>query len=303
MIVGLGLGLIGGGAMITLGPVFAKEALGGDSATFGALMTALGLRRGRGRGAAPGVPEPAAPRDGLRVRGHGHAACSSSSRRRSSSLGPAALAVGLRRGVSPGTSYVTGFTVLQETVSDELRGRTFATLYTVIRMCLLISLVISPLWADFWDWVTTVIIGGSRIVTLGGADYAFPGVRIALWGGGLITLCAGVVRPLVDAARAPPRAAEPARSDGTNADARRGSGLGDRMSTAWRGRRGRFVVLEGGDGSGKSTQVGALVARLHAAGRRRRRDVRAGRDPDRRGDPGRCCSTARPRSTRRPRRC
>ena len=74
---------------------------------------------------------------------------------------------------------------------DELRGRTFATLYTVIRLCLLISLVISPLWADFWDWVSTVIIGGSRIVTLGGADYSFPGVRIALWGGGLITLCAG----------------------------------------------------------------------------------------------------------------
>ena len=71
-----------------------------------------------------------------------------------SSLGPAALAVGLV-GAFAGTSYVTGFTVLQETVSDELRGRTFATLYTVIRMCLLISLVISPLWADFWDWVTT----------------------------------------------------------------------------------------------------------------------------------------------------
>ena len=31
-----------------------------------------------------------------------------------------------------GTAYVTGFTVLQETVDDELRGRTFATLYTVI---------------------------------------------------------------------------------------------------------------------------------------------------------------------------
>jgi dTMP kinase len=30
--------------------------------------------------------------------------------------------------------------------------------------------------------------------------------------------------------------------------------------------RGRFVVLEGGDGSGKSTQVAALVARLGAAG-------------------------------------
>jgi hypothetical protein len=48
-------------------------------------------------------------------------------------------------GARAGTSYVTGFTVLHETVHDEIRGRTFATLYSVIRLCLLISLVISPL--------------------------------------------------------------------------------------------------------------------------------------------------------------
>ena len=49
--------------------------------------------------------------------------------------------------------------------------------------------------------------------------------------------------------------------------------------------RGYFVVLEGGDGSGKSTQVELLVARLREAGSRGRRDVRAGRDRHRRGDP------------------
>jgi dTMP kinase len=189
VIVGLGLGLIGGGAMIPLGPVFAQEALGGDSATFGALMTALGL------GAAVGVVlllifQKRLPRETVfefAVMGTGMFLVIAATL---SSLGPAALAVGLV-GACAGTSYVTGFTTLQETVSDELRGRTFATLYTVIRMCLLISLVVSPLWADFWNWVTTATIGASQTVTLGGADYAFPGVRIALWGGGLITLCAG----------------------------------------------------------------------------------------------------------------
>ena len=49
VIVGLGLGLIGAGAMIPLGPLFANEGLGGDAATFGVLMTALGF------GAAIGV--------------------------------------------------------------------------------------------------------------------------------------------------------------------------------------------------------------------------------------------------------
>jgi dTMP kinase len=94
-------------------------------------------------------------------------------------------------GACAGTTYVTGFTVLQESVPDELRGRTFATLYTVVRLCLLISLTISPLWADFWDWVTQAILGGDQSVSIGPYSYALPGVRIALWGGGIITFVAG----------------------------------------------------------------------------------------------------------------
>ena len=105
-------------------------------------------------------------------------------------LFPAALAIGLV-GACAGTSYVTGFTTLQENVHDELRGRTFATLYTVIRLCLLISLVVSPLWADFWGWVVDLFTD-NRTVTLMGASYTFPGARLALWGGGLITLAAGI---------------------------------------------------------------------------------------------------------------
>ena len=95
-------------------------------------------------------------------------------------------------GACAGTTYVTGFTVLQESVSDELRGRTFATLYTVVRLCLLISLTISPLWADFWDWVTERLLT-DQSVSIGPYTYSFAGVRIALWGGGLITIVAGVV--------------------------------------------------------------------------------------------------------------
>jgi MFS family permease len=107
-----------------------------------------------------------------------------------SALAPAALMIGCV-GACAGTTYVTGFTVLQESVPDELRGRTFATLYTVVRLCLLISLTISPLWADFWDWVTHSIFGGDQSLTIGPYSYAIPGVRIALWGGGIITLVAG----------------------------------------------------------------------------------------------------------------
>jgi dTMP kinase len=189
VMLGLGIGLIGAGAMIPLGPSFAKEVLNGGSAAFGVLMTALGF------GAAFGVVTllwvqqklPRAAVFSFAVVGVGGFLVIAAS---FSALAPAALMIG-GVGACAGCTYVTGFTVLQESVSDELRGRTFATLYTVIRLCLLISLTISPLWSDFWDWVTTTILGPSQTVYIGPYAYALPGVRIALWGGGLITFAAG----------------------------------------------------------------------------------------------------------------
>jgi len=187
VIVGLAVGIVGAGAMIPLGAAFAKQGLGGDSATFGVLMTALGM------GAAIGVVvllmlQKRLPRETVfefAVMGTGVFLILAAS---FTSTFPCALAIGLV-GACAGTSYVTGFTVLQESVHDELRGRTFATLYTVIRLCLLISLVLSPLWADVWDWFVGLF--GSGTVTLSGASYSFPGVRIALWCGGLVTFFAG----------------------------------------------------------------------------------------------------------------
>jgi len=190
VIIGLGIGLIGGGAMIPLGPSFAKEVLHGGSASFGVLMTALGS------GAAFGVVSllvfqqrlPRVPVFCGAVIGTGGFLVLAAS---FSTLSLAAMMIGCV-GACAGTTYVTGFTVLQENVVDELRGRTFATLYTVIRLCLLISLTISPLWADFWDWVTSNLFT-NQTIDIGPYLYALPGVRIALWGGGLITLGAGLV--------------------------------------------------------------------------------------------------------------
>ncbi|MFM8303400.1 MAG: MFS transporter [Actinomycetota bacterium] len=189
VIVGLGLGLIGAGAMIPLGPVFAQEGIGGDAATFGVLMSALGF------GAATGVVlllfvQKKIPRETVfdfAVMGTGIFLMIAATL---SALFPAALAVTIL-GACAGTSYVTGFTVLQETVQDELRGRIFAVLYTVIRMCLLVALVISPLWAEFWDWAVNDL-AKVGIVSVGGVEYAFPGVRVALWVGGLIAFGAGI---------------------------------------------------------------------------------------------------------------
>ena len=176
--------------MIPLGPVFADQVLGGGSAAFGLLMTALGF------GAAVGVVSLLLVQRRLSretvfqfaVMATGLALIATAA---TSHTLLAVLLTGLV-GACAGTSYVTGFTVLQENVRDELRGRTFAALYTVIRLCLLISLTISPLWADMWDAVSSVIFT-DQAIEIGGATYALPGVRIALWGGGLIAFFAGFV--------------------------------------------------------------------------------------------------------------
>ncbi len=188
VIVGLGVGIIGCGAMIPLGPVFAKEVLGGGASAFGFLMASFGF------GAAFGVITllwlqrrlPRATVFSWAILGVGFCLILAAS---FSALAPAALVV-VFLGACAGTSYVTGFTVLQESVSDELRGRTFATLYTVVRLCLLVALTLSPLWADFWAWCVRMVWSDNSI-GIRSYQYHLPGVRITLWVGGLITGAAG----------------------------------------------------------------------------------------------------------------
>ena len=89
-----------------------------------------------------------------------------------------------------GCAYVTGFTVLQERVSDDMRGRTFATLYTVVRVCLLLSLTIGPFVASGLGSLSNAITDGS--VKIGSVHLSLPGARLALWFGGLITILSGI---------------------------------------------------------------------------------------------------------------
>lgn len=188
VIIGLGLGLIGGGAMIPLGPVFAAQILGGDSATFGLLMTALGT------GAAIGVVTLLAVQRRLPQRGVFSVATMATGASiivaASVSITSLAVLAAVGIGAFAGTAYVTGFSVLQEEVSDELRGRTFAALYSVIRLCLLIALTVAPLFADLFEWLSGVLFTDRRI-SVGTLGYTVNGVRMALWFGGLLTFVAG----------------------------------------------------------------------------------------------------------------
>ncbi|MGZ4688478.1 MAG: MFS transporter [Acidimicrobiia bacterium] len=188
VIVGLGGGVIGAGAMVPLSTVFATEVLGSKS-QFLVLLFALGT------GCAIGVFgllafQKRLPRDTVfewSIIGAGICLAIAAG------FNEGGLAAVMIAGVGAcaGAAYITGFTVLQETVTDELRGRTFATLYAVVRLCLLLSLTVSPLFADLYEWLFSLAAGAPRI-TLGGFSYGFPGVRLALWGGAGLTILSGL---------------------------------------------------------------------------------------------------------------
>ena len=187
--VGLATGLIGGGMLVPLGPVFSNEVLGSGDDGFGFFIFALGV------GVALGVvllsifqkrlPKPEVFAGSVFVAGVSLLVAASMS-----TLLPAALFV-MILGVCAGSVYVLGFTLLHESVDDDLRGRIFGALYILIRFCVLLAFAVGPLLADVLDRLSNSLV--HRELSFVGIDVAVPGVRLTLWLAGLIIMSAGVL--------------------------------------------------------------------------------------------------------------
>jgi MFS family permease len=168
--------------------VFAKEVLGSETA-YGALLTAFGTGAAVGLFAIMALQK-RLPRDIVFTWSVVAAGACLIAAVTFNVGGITALLIAAT-GACAVSAYVTGFTLIQEHVSDEMRGRTFATLYAVVRLCLLVALAIAPLFSDLFEWLFDVS-GLSQNIRLGGFGYSFPGVRLALWGGGATTILAGL---------------------------------------------------------------------------------------------------------------
>ncbi len=189
VMVGLGTGLIGGGMLVPLGPLFTDQVLGGGTAGFGLVIFALGM------GVALGVvavsllstrlDKPRTFSGAVVLAGVSLLAGASVS-----TLTPALVLVALL-GAGAGCAYVLGYTILQEGVSDDLRGRTFTALYTVVRLCLLISFAVGPFLAGALGRLSGRFIGGE--LSWGEMTISIPGVRLTLWLAAVIIIVAGVV--------------------------------------------------------------------------------------------------------------
>jgi dTMP kinase len=175
--------------VVPLGPSFSKQVLHGGAAGFGLLLTALGL------GVAAGVISLSAvqkrlPREqifpmAILAAGGFMFAAACMSR-----LAPAMLFV-FGMGVSAGAGYVVGFTILQENVEDELRGRIFAALYTLVRLCLIVALALAPLLSGLLNGLSKRYFNSQ--IRVGRFSIGLPGGRLTLWLGSIIIIAAGML--------------------------------------------------------------------------------------------------------------
>ena len=85
-------------------------------------------------------------------------------------------------GFGAGSTYVLGFAHLHESVKDEIRGRTFAALFSLMRIGLLTSMMVALPVASLLDGLLPGLLSdGSRMVLVSGGLLIFLSGSITLW--------------------------------------------------------------------------------------------------------------------------
>ncbi|HET6625049.1 MAG TPA: dTMP kinase [Nocardioidaceae bacterium] len=242
---GLVIGIIGafaaGGVVIGLARTFVADLGGGDpgyGVLFGAVFLGLGLGMWRGPRLLQGLSRRRI--FGLALTGAG------------ALLFPLALvqqleivtAITLLLGFLSGVAWITGNTLLGLEVPDELRGRTFAFVGSMIRLSLALVLALAPLIAG--------LIGKHQF----GPDDENGDPFLVYNGAAFTFLIAAVVMTAVGVASY------------RQMDDRKGIPLVNDLRNAFTGSlgvysaTGVFIALEGGEGAGKSTQAERLSSWL-----------------------------------------
>ncbi|MCA1712848.1 MAG: dTMP kinase [Actinobacteria bacterium] len=241
LLVGMLGALAAGGAIIAQGKLFAS-ILGGGDAAYGLLFGCIFL------GIAGGVALGPRLIGGLsRRRFFGPSIVGAGASLTFMALVPnlfLATVATLLVGAFAGLAYVIGLTLLGGEVADELRGRMFGLVQSLMRIDLLLVTGTTP-------FISGSI--GRHQVHVGTATVTLNGVSVTLFVGGLLAMAVGVVsyRQMDD------RPGVPLRTDLLALFKR---------SPVTPSYDGVFVALEGGEGAGKSTQARLLATWLEEQG-------------------------------------
>ncbi|HVL51646.1 MAG TPA: dTMP kinase, partial [Actinomycetota bacterium] len=231
-VLGIGGTFAGIGTFMTMAPFFLSDVLGGGSGSFGLLVSAVGS----GLGAGFLLAGPASQRFqkdiifSSVVMGMGVCTVIFGS---VSTLAMALVFASLC-GVFAGFAYPCGYALIQEKLGPTLRGRGSAAINSVVRLAIVGAAAVAPALVRIIDraWDGDVVVFDQVIDV--------RGIRVSMWIGGLLILAAGVITTkAIGARRQQPRS---------------GNGM--------------LLVFEGGEGSGKTTQMELLRQHLEGRGRK-----------------------------------
>jgi dTMP kinase len=150
-------------------------------------------------------------------------------------------------GAFSGIAWVTGFTMLGMEVHDDVRGRTFAFVQSLIRITLVAVLAIAPIIA----------------ATIGEHRYEFQNIALDYNGAQITMLLAGLIAALIGSISYHEMKDRPNVSLWSDILAALQGELGAITGTQ---SKGIFIAFEGGEGTGKSTQSQLLAKWLEQEG-------------------------------------